>query len=175
MKANNKKVFFAKVAKKTFDTPLANIAVTLSYVEKPVLKVESVDISFGRAKDSKTGNREVDRLFGALDSWFKGDIDMLPLENLDLGKLSAFERKILCELRKRVLRGKTVSYGKLAKLAGSPGAARAVGTVMSKNPFPLFLPCHRVIKSDGSTGFFQGGPSGMKLKRALLEIETRLA
>lgn len=171
---NNKKVFFAKIAEKAFETAGANIAVRLSYVELPVFKVKSVDISFGSVRNSKTENRELENLFAKIKSWFKGDIELLPLENLDLDKLSAFERKILCELRKRVLRGKTISYGKLAKLAGSPGAARAVGTVMSKNPFPLFLPCHRVIKGDRSIGLFQGGPAGVKLKKALLEMEKKI-
>jgi methylated-DNA-[protein]-cysteine S-methyltransferase len=168
---NNEKVFSAKSAKKTFDTAGGNIAVTLSYVEKPSFKVKAVDISFCSGRSSKTGSGDLQNLFGKLEAWFKGEIDLLPLEDLDLDRLSAFERKVLCELRKRVPRGRTISYGNLAKLAGSPSAARAVGTVMSGNPFPLFLPCHRVIRNDGSVGFFQGGPSGMKLKKALLEVE----
>lgn len=168
---NNRKVFFAKIAKKTFNTAAGNIEVTLSYDEKPVFKVNSVDIFLSAGKYSKMENRELENLFAKIDSWFKGNIDVLPVENLDLEELAPFKRKILCELRKRVPRGKTVSYGELAKLAGFPGAARAVGTVMSKNPFPLFFPCHRVIRSDGAIGYFQGGPAGVKLKKALLEME----
>ncbi|MCY3890725.1 MAG: methylated-DNA--[protein]-cysteine S-methyltransferase [bacterium] len=54
--------------------------------------------------------------------------------------------------------GTTVSYGELAHMAGSPGAARAVGTAMSTNPIPLIVPCHRVVRSDGSVGEFGGRP-----------------
>jgi O-6-methylguanine DNA methyltransferase len=171
MKTNNKKVSPAILAEKTFHTAGFDIAVTFSYDEEPVFMVGSVDVFLGAGKHSKTENREVNNLFGTLGAWFNGDIDVLPVKNLDLEKLSSFERKILCELRMRFSRGKTVSYGELARLAGFPGAARAVGTVMSKNPFPLFFPCHRVIRSDGSTGFFQGGPAGVRLKKALLEAE----
>ncbi|MFA6294168.1 MAG: hypothetical protein WC637_20425, partial [Victivallales bacterium] len=126
MKTNSKKVSPAFSAGKTFQAAGTDIAVTVAYDEKPVFRVNSVDISFGSGKNSKTENRELDALFGTIESWFRGDIDLLPLENLDLGKLSAFERKILCELRKRVSRGKTISYGDLAKVTGSPRAARAV-------------------------------------------------
>ena len=168
---NNRKVFFAKIAKKTFNTAEGNIEVILSYEENPVFKVNSVDISFGTGKYPKTENREAAGLFSCIEDWFRGGLRVLPVEKLDLEKLSSFERKILCELRKRFPRGKTVSYGELAKLAGFPGTARAVGTVMSKNPFPLFFPCHRVIMSDGSIGFFQGGHAGVRLKKALLEVE----
>jgi methylated-DNA-[protein]-cysteine S-methyltransferase len=158
-------------AGKTFHVAGIDITVRVAYEEKPAFKIVSADICPGVVRYSKTGNTKVKRLFGTLESWFEGGTDLLPLEDLDLQKLSVFERKILCELRKSVPRGKTVSYGGLAKLAGFPGAARAVGTVMGKNPFPLFFPCHRVIRSDGSTGFFQGGPAGAKLKEALLEVE----
>lgn len=56
--------------------------------------------------------------------------------------------------------GQTVSYGQLAAMAGSPGAARAVGSVMRKNPFVIVVPCHRVLPADGSIGNYSaGGPA----------------
>ena len=64
--------------------------------------------------------------------------------------------------------GETLSYGEIAARAGSPGGARAVGQAMGKNPFPIIVPCHRVIKSDGTIGGFGGG---LHLKKALLELE----
>ncbi|MDD5226357.1 MAG: MGMT family protein [Candidatus Omnitrophica bacterium] len=63
---------------------------------------------------------------------------------LDLTGYSPFQRKVYAALRK-VPVGKTVTYGELAKLAGYPGAARAVGTAMRKNRLPVVIPCHRVI------------------------------
>ena len=79
-----------------------------------------------------------------------------------------FQGKVLSALLK-VPYGKTISYAELARLSGHPGACRAVGNVMAKNPLPLFIPCHRVIKSDGSLGNFGGG---IGLKRRLLELEA---
>lgn len=80
-----------------------------------------------------------------------------------------FPRRVLGELAK-VRFGHTLSYGELARRAGSPGAARAVGGVMAKNPIPLVVPCHRVLAAGGKIGGFTGG---LGLKRALLDLEKR--
>jgi methylated-DNA-[protein]-cysteine S-methyltransferase len=53
-------------------------------------------------------------------------------------------------------------------MAGNPGATRAVGTACARNPVPLVLPCHRVVRSDGTTGAYRGGPEA---KTALLQLE----
>ena len=66
--------------------------------------------------------------------------------------------------------GETVSYGELAKIAGSPKAARAVGSVMANNAFPLIVPCHRVISSGRRLGGFSA-PNGLTLKIQLLQME----
>ncbi len=65
--------------------------------------------------------------------------------------------------------GETLSYGQLAEIAGSPAASRAVGTVMSKNRFPLIVPCHRICGSNGIGGF--SAPQGVDLKLRLLTNE----
>ena len=88
---------------------------------------------------------------------------------LDLSELSPFAQKVLQTLAK-VPYGKTITYGQLAKRAGSPKAARAVGNVLASNPLPIIIPCHRVIAGDGSLGGFSG-PKGVKLKRQLLLME----
>lgn len=64
--------------------------------------------------------------------------------------------------------GSTVSYSGLAELTGKPGAARAVGSAMAKNPIPILVPCHRVIRTDGGLGGFGGG---LDVKEWLLEFE----
>ncbi|MDP8207035.1 MAG: MGMT family protein [Candidatus Electryonea clarkiae] len=64
--------------------------------------------------------------------------------------------------------GYTITYGELAEKSGHPGAARAVGTAMARNPVPIVVPCHRVITSNGCLGGFTGGPD---LKRTLLRLE----
>jgi methylated-DNA-[protein]-cysteine S-methyltransferase len=74
----------------------------------------------------------------------------------------------------RVPYGKTISYLELARRAGYPGAARAAGTAMKHNRFPVVVPCHRVIKSDGSLGGYSG-PEGVDFKRRLLEMEASVS
>jgi O-6-methylguanine DNA methyltransferase len=66
--------------------------------------------------------------------------------------------------------GSTLSYKELASLVGNPSASRAVGVALSNNPFPIIVPCHRVLKSDGSLGDYTGG-KGVKTKKWLLEHE----
>lgn len=69
--------------------------------------------------------------------------------------------------------GQTRSYGWIAKKIGKPGAARAVGSALGKNPFAPVVPCHRVIKSDGGLGGFSA-PGGLKTKIKLLKKEKAL-
>ena len=64
--------------------------------------------------------------------------------------------------------GRTETYGSLAAKVGRPKAARAVGTVMNRNPLPIVLPCHRVVGANGSLTGYAGG---LHVKRALLELE----
>jgi len=65
--------------------------------------------------------------------------------------------------------GKTITYGKLAEACSHPKAARAVGTACKKNPFPLFIPCHRVIQHNGKIGGFAYGE---EIKRRILDYEA---
>ncbi|SHJ60146.1 methylated-DNA-[protein]-cysteine S-methyltransferase [Desulfatibacillum alkenivorans DSM 16219] len=82
----------------------------------------------------------------------------------------------LTELQIKVLRtvaaipyGQVCSYGEVARRAGCPRAARFVGSVMAGNPFPMFVPCHRVVRSDGKLGGFGGG---LPLKETMLAVES---
>ena len=86
---------------------------------------------------------------------------------LDLGRVTPFHKKVLQALT-NIPRGKVSTYGAIAGRTGVPGGARAAGQGCAKNPFPPIFPCHRVVRSDGSLGGFGGG---LKLKRALLEME----
>ena len=93
--------------------------------------------------------------------------DSWPELLLDWRGLTPFARLVLENLRSHAPRGTWTTYGGLAALCGSPGAARAVGTVMARNPWPLVYPCHRVLAGAGLGGF---GP-GLALKRTLLTLE----
>lgn len=81
---------------------------------------------------------------------------------------SPFERTIW-EAMARIPFGETVTYGALAKEAGDPNAARAVGVACNRNPLPLIVPCHRVVGAGGALVGFGGG---LPLKRALLDFES---
>ena len=75
--------------------------------------------------------------------------------------------------RMSIPEGQTRSYMWIAQRIGKPGAVRAVGNALGKNPFAPVVPCHRVIKSDGTLGGFSA-PGGLKAKRALLKKEKAL-
>ncbi|MBN2642227.1 MAG: MGMT family protein, partial [Victivallales bacterium] len=75
----------------------------------------------------------------------------------DWSMLTEFQQTVLRCLREHVPAGKVITYSALASLAGRPGAARAVGGVMKANPFPVLIPCHRVVNADMSPGGFSGG------------------
>lgn len=88
---------------------------------------------------------------------------------------SAWDRRVLAGVR-AIPRGETASYGEVARLVGAPGAARAVGGAVGRNPVGLLVPCHRVVAGDGTLGGYGGSWSGsqaelLALKEHLLEIE----
>jgi len=108
----------------------------------------------------------------ALIGYFEGKTKRFDF-TFDLSGYTEFEKDVYAALRK-IPYGKVTSYGKLARAAGIPRGARAVGNVMAKNKLPLLIPCHRVIKSDGSLGFFsiRRKNEGTLLKKQLLELEA---
>lgn len=93
--------------------------------------------------------------------------------DLDLAGATPFQRRVVEHCR-RIAPGRTKSYGELARAAGRPGAARAVGSVMSHNRVPIVVPCHRVVRADGSLGGFSS-PGGLRDKERLLALESRSA
>lgn len=101
-----------------------------------------------------------------LDEYFAGRRRTFDLP-LDLRLSHGFRRRVLEQLR-LVAYGRTVSYGGLAAAAGSPRAVRAVGSACATNPIPVVVPCHRVLRSDGSLGGYSGG---LDIKRHLLDLE----
>jgi len=101
-----------------------------------------------------------------LDRYLRGqklDFDI----DVDISREGEFTRNILTELRK-VPYGQVISYSRLAKKAGYKNAARATGQACGRNPVPIIIPCHRVIREDGTIGGFG---LGLKLKERLLAIE----
>jgi methylated-DNA-[protein]-cysteine S-methyltransferase len=89
------------------------------------------------------------------------------LDLLDWSVTYPFQRRVLPK-EYRIPRGMVCTYGRLAAKLGHPRAARAVGNALARNPFPIIIPCHRTIRSDGSLGGYAGG---LEMKRRLLELE----
>jgi len=111
-------------------------------------------------------SRPVDRVHRELDEYLEGKRRAFDVD-VDLRGQPAFYLRVLGELA-GVGYGETTTYGELAARAGNPKAARAVGTVMNRNPVPIVLPCHRVVGANGSlTGY--GG--GLHRKELLLRLE----
>jgi methylated-DNA-[protein]-cysteine S-methyltransferase len=111
--------------------------------------------------------RQVDRVRRELDEYFEGSRREFDLA-LDLRGPAGFTREILDRLA-RVPYGEVTTYKTLAVAAGNPQAARAVGTIMNRNPIPIVLPCHRVVGSNGSLVGYGGG---LERKRLLLDLES---
>lgn len=94
------------------------------------------------------------------------DINKIYAERIK--KLTPFEQKVLKAIC-RIPFGEVRSYAWVAKAAGHPGAGRAVGQALRKNPLPLIIPCHRVINSSGKIGGYT--PAGAGLKKEILKFE----
>lgn len=88
---------------------------------------------------------------------------------VDLRLAGGFRREVLEHLR-AIDYGRTESYTEVAAASGRPRAVRAVGSACATNPMPVVVPCHRVLRSDGSLGGYRGG---LPAKRVLLDLETR--
>ncbi|MCG3180546.1 MAG: Methylated-DNA--protein-cysteine methyltransferase [Phycisphaerae bacterium] len=109
------------------------------------------------------------RLAARVADYFAGreaDFSRVPL---DLADCPPFQARVLKALAK-VGYGRTVTYGQLARRVGRPGGARAVGQAMARNPIPVIVPCHRVLRSDGGLGGFSAD-EGVALKDRLLAME----
>ncbi len=109
----------------------------------------------------------LDPMLRQLDEYFAGHRHSFDVA-LDWSLSQGFRRTVLEHLNADIGYGATVSYAALARLSGSPKAVRAVGTACATNPIPIFVPCHRVVRSDGTVGAYRGGPAA---KRVLLDLE----
>jgi methylated-DNA-[protein]-cysteine S-methyltransferase len=113
---------------------------------------------------------EVLKVGATLVRYFNGEKIDIPWPVMDLSRFTPSQQAVYRTVAK-IPYGQTASYGQVARLAGLPRAARFVGTTMANNPYPVIIPCHRVIKSDGSPGLFGGGEP---LKVRMLALEGAL-
>jgi methylated-DNA-[protein]-cysteine S-methyltransferase len=121
---------------------------------------------FGRHPGATERPESFRSLLRTLDRYFKGehvDFDI----TLDMDDLGVFTRAVLAEVSK-VPYGQTTTYSAVSRAIGYPHAPRAVGQALKRNPIPIIVPCHRVVKADGSLGGFS---MGLQMKVRLLSIE----
>lgn len=129
-------------------------------------EVEKALSSFSDDTNQSLANRCVD----LLSRYLNGELVALEQIPVDWDAIPPTYRCILRTLKQTSQIGQTITYGELARLCDMPKAARLMGQAMAKNPVPLLVPCHRVVRSDGSLGGFAGG---IRLKEKLLRLEKR--
>lgn len=109
----------------------------------------------------------IDAAAARVEAFLAGEAVVFPLDLVALSSRPPFQQAVL-RAEHAIPRGRVSTYGLIAAHLGKPKATRAVGNALATNPFPLIVPCHRAVRSDGRLGGFQGGPA---MKRALLERE----
>jgi methylated-DNA-[protein]-cysteine S-methyltransferase len=162
------------ISYRTLDTPVGSLLlaatdvglVRVAYASEghdAVLQALADEISPRILRSSArldTAAREIDEYFARRRHSFDVAIDW---------RLSKGFRSTVLHALTRIGYGHTASYAAVAQLAGNPKAVRAVGSACATNPLPVVVPCHRVVRSDGSMGGYLGG---VEAKRALLDLET---
>lgn len=163
------------VSYRTLDTPVGAlmIAATRRGVVRVAFEREGFDevlaeLAVTHGPRVLRSGRRVDPVVAQIEEYFDQRRRRFDVP-LDLGTVSGFRGEVLDGLT-HLAYGERASYGELARRLGRPGATRAVGTACARNPVPIIVPCHRVIRSDGSIGEYLGGPDA---KRALLELELQ--
>lgn len=109
----------------------------------------------------------LDSMAERLARYLSGEIASFPLEELAMERCGPFQTLVL-GAEHAIPRGRLSTYGRIAAHIGHPRAARAVGSALGTNPFPILIPCHRAVRSDGGLGGYAGG---LEMKRALLALE----
>jgi methylated-DNA-[protein]-cysteine S-methyltransferase len=165
------------VAVTTLDSPVGNLL--LAATERGLVRVAYTDHDGGAdavLEDLSTRisprvlerRSALDQALRELDGYFAGSLQAFDLA-LDLRLAQGFRRRVVDSLR-GIPYGRTSTYAAVAAEAGSPRAVRAVGTACALNPLPLVVPCHRVVRSDGTPGQYAGGA---EVKRRLLALERQ--
>lgn len=139
---------------------IASLACAVSSPEEFLAKVRGQ-----RGETPERSDRRQAELTAALEGWLGGQ----PYEGaIDLNGLTPFTRAVL-EQTSAIPRGQVRSYGWIAAAIGRPGAVRAVGSALRRNPVPLLVPCHRVVRGSSHLGLYSNG--GPEWKARLLRIE----
>lgn len=162
------------VAYRTVDSPLGRllVAATDAGVVRVAFELENHDAvveALGGAIGSRVlrGGDRLDDVCRRLERYFAGEVTTIDVP-VDLRLAHGFRLEVLQHLT-AIPYGSTETYTEVATASGRPRAVRAVGTACATNPVPVIVPCHRVLRSDGSMGGYRGG---LAAKTFLLDLES---
>lgn len=165
------------VAYRTVDSPLGTLllAATPRGLVRVAFETETDDEVLAELASAVSPRvlrapARLDAVARELEEYFEGRRRSFDLA-VDLTLATGFRREVVT-LLPRIGYGSTASYREVAEMAGRPGATRAVGTACARNPVPLVIPCHRVVRADGTIGAYRGGHEA---KVALLRMERAAA
>jgi methylated-DNA-[protein]-cysteine S-methyltransferase len=160
-----------------FDTPLG--ACGIAWGDRGVLGVQLPEANAGRirarlrrrlpgAVESPT-SPEIDQARDQITALLRGEPSDLSGIRLDMDRVPPFAQRVY-DIARRIPAGETLSYGQIATQLGDPLLAREVGQALARNPFPIVVPCHRVLAAGGKLGGFSAA-GGVATKQRLLSIE----
>ncbi|XP_028403083.1 methylated-DNA--protein-cysteine methyltransferase-like [Dendronephthya gigantea] len=135
--------------------------VRITYNSNGITRIKFTKDAVEISPKSKAVNKNLEIAIKWLETYFENAHETKSMDYPCLDMEAHSGKKFMCTvwkvLKDQVGPGDTISYGELAKLSGSPNAARAVGQAMKNNPFSIIVPCHRVINASGEMGNYSGG------------------
>ena len=159
-----------------FDTPIGSCGI--AWGEGGIVGLQLPEKDEPAARDRLAGRYpgshealpppDIQRVIEAIVALLSGEAIDLSFVELDLGDVGDFERRVY-DAARSIPPGRTLTYGEIAKKIGEPDP-RAVGKALGANPFPIVVPCHRVLGADGKVGGFSA-PGGIETKIRILAIE----
>ncbi len=160
-----------------FDTPIGRCGIAWSAGGITGLQLPEASVAATRARIRRRfpdatetrPPRDVARAIRLATALLRGDATDLSRIPLDMAAVPPFHRRVY-EAARAIPPGATLSYGEIAARVGAPGSARAVGQALGRNPFPIVVPCHRVLAAGGRTGGFSA-TGGVSTKVRMLAIE----
>jgi len=146
------------------EKPFVLSKILLPRVNKKLLLSSLEKAEWGKAGSNKNARSVSESII----AYFKGKAVQPCWEWMDMSRLTALQKTVLLAVAD-IPYGETRTYKDIAETISRPKAYRFVGTTLAKNPFPILIPCHRIVKSDGSVGQFGGGS---EQKRKMIELEA---
>lgn len=137
--------------------------------ENPIATRRRLQRHFPQAVETRAPPPDVRLAIERVTALLRGEPADLTHIEVDWRRVPEFHRKVY-EITRTIAPGGTLTYGEIAARLGTPGAAREVGQALGRNPFPLVIPCHRVVAAGGKLGGFSA-TGGARTKLRLLEIE----